>query len=431
MSTSPDERRDAAPDVPAGRAADVARRLAASERLRRRRFALLPLRGPGAVFTDAQGRSPGESTAPARLADLISSIATCGVLQPPLVEQLPAAGSHTAYRVAVGERRLRACRWGAVHHPDNPHFQALPAHVCPGPLTEEERRTWQLVENLAREDLQPGELGAALLFERCALLASHLQQAGRPVPPRVLALPDPVQRWRQLERLRDGDPAVSAPWPTVLRRLGLQVSPRKARALAAAFAALPPELSADMDAHKIALATRVSFLRLGTGRDDAAAELWHAVKQLGRTELLTAAVRAKLADPTLDPDTAAAAAADLHEAANSARAAKLADRPDADRARGDHRTARPHQSSADLDAAGARRGDERSGVAGDRPPVDIGRPDADPVDPEVVAAALTGLRQLLAQLRTGRPVAPYDAGSLQLLTAELTGRLAPPRARET
>ncbi|MEX0657695.1 MAG: hypothetical protein WD080_01040, partial [Egibacteraceae bacterium] len=60
----------------------VARRLARSQRLTRRRFELLPLTGPGAAFTEVQGRLPGASTTPEGLAELISSIATVGVLQP-------------------------------------------------------------------------------------------------------------------------------------------------------------------------------------------------------------------------------------------------------------------------------------------------------------------------------------------------------------
>ncbi len=80
-----------------------------------------------------------------------------------LVEEIdPSDGTHPAMKLAAGERRLRACRWGAVNRPDNPHFAALPAVVCPGPLPDEERRIWQLVENLARESLRPGELAAAV-----------------------------------------------------------------------------------------------------------------------------------------------------------------------------------------------------------------------------------------------------------------------------
>ncbi len=40
-------------------------------------------------------------------------------------------------------------------------------------------------------------------------------------------------------------------------------------------------------------------------------------------------------------------------------------------------------------------------------------------DPEVVAEALGGLRTLLGELRAGRRLSRYDAGSARLLAAEL------------
>jgi len=89
----------------------LTRRLASSERLRQRRFELLPLSGPAASFTEVQGRSPGDSTSTEGLAELISSIATVGVLQPVLVEEMAGGKAH---RLVSGERRLRACRRGAV-----------------------------------------------------------------------------------------------------------------------------------------------------------------------------------------------------------------------------------------------------------------------------------------------------------------------------
>ncbi|WP_233594942.1 replication-relaxation family protein [Amycolatopsis sp. WAC 04169] len=67
---------------------ELAGQLGFSLRLRQRRFALLPLRGEGMPFTDSQGRGPGDSTVPEELADLISSIATVGVLQPIGVEEI-------------------------------------------------------------------------------------------------------------------------------------------------------------------------------------------------------------------------------------------------------------------------------------------------------------------------------------------------------
>jgi ParB family chromosome partitioning protein len=355
-------------------ATELARRLLGSQRLRRRHFELLPLTGPDAAFSDPQGRGPGASTAPADLAELISSIATVGVLQPILVEELPGG----ARRVVAGERRLRAGRWGAVNQPDNPHFAAMPAVVCPGPLDEGERRVWQLVENLAREDLQPGELAAALLYERCAVLVSKLLAAGVAVPAEV-NLDDPVQRWEALERLRvrSGCHNFGAPWEEVLRRLGIQMRAERAKDLVRAFKALPVELSADMDAHKIALATRMTYLRLDRGCQAAADELWAAVKARGRPELLSAAVSERLEHPGLDGDEALERAEERHAAADEARRAAL----------------RPV-------------GEE--GAAGDEEPVDVG-------------SALEALRGLLADLRSGKRLTPYDVGSLRLFAEELLG----------
>jgi len=360
-------------------AVDLARRLTLSERLQRRRFELLPLTGPGAAFADVQGRRPGETTAPAALVDLISSIASVGVLQPILVEELHGGRR----RLVAGERRLRAAKWGATsaEGSGNPHFAAVPAVVCPGPLSEEERRTWQLVENLAREDLRPGELAAALVFERCAVLTAKLLGAGVPVPDDILCIDDPVERFRRLERLRGANRRAAASWPEVLRRLGIQVSPRQARALAAAFAALPRELSADMDAHRVALATRVAYLRLDAGRRQAAAQLWEAVKTRGRPELLGAAVRECLDHPSLTPGDALDRAADLHVAANRSRSERL-------------RTPEERES------------DQKT-----------------PVPVEVVDRALDGLRALVEQLRAGAVVDGYRAGSLRLFLAELRSLL--------
>lgn len=353
----------------------LARRLATSEQLRRRRFELLPLAGPGAPFAEVQGRQPGDSTTPAGLADLISSIATVGVLQPILVEELP----DNELRLVSGERRLRAASWGAIHLADNPHFASIPAVICPGPLSEGERRVWQLVENLAREDLRPGELAAALLYERCAVLTAKLLGAGIPVPEKVARLDDPVERFRALDRLRlqGGASRLGAPWLEVLRRLGIQMSEERAKHLVRAFAALPPELSADMDAAGVALATRMEFLRLDRGRAAAASELWETVKARGRPDLLAAAVRESLEHPAVDAEEALEAAEALHREANEARA----------------------RSQRDPD----------------------GLPSAEGMD-----AALEALRVLVAQLRGGASVARYEAGSLRLYAEELLELLPRP-----
>jgi ParB family transcriptional regulator, chromosome partitioning protein len=340
-----------------------------------RRLEHLPLTGPGAVFTQPQGRS-GQSFAPENLADLISSIAAGGLLQPVLVEEIPQPGGGAAYRLVAGERRLRAMLWGAAHLPASPHFASLPAVVLPGPLSEADRRRAQLAENLAREDLQPGELAAALLFERCAILAERLEAAGRPVPEAVTAVEDPAERYRLLERLRGGRADLGAPWRDVLDRLGVTMSPRRARALTAAFRVLPRELSADLDRHQIALGTRLKVARLA-GRPEAAEEIWAAVKQRGRPDLVAAAASARASEPGLAAPAAAGRAMVTAAAAADARAVR--------------RSACP---------------------AGQM------------IDPVVVESLLAGLRSLSALLHAGSYVDRFSAGSLRLLALEVAGQVA-------
>ncbi|MEX5636679.1 ParB/RepB/Spo0J family partition protein [Parafrankia sp. FMc2] len=429
---------------------ELARRLASSPRLRHRRYEMLPLRGAGAVFTEVQGRTPGDATTPAALADLISSISTVGVLQPVLVEERAAPPGPPARLLVTGERRLRAARWGAVHLPDNPHFAEIPAVVCPGPLSEEERRVWQLVENLAREDLRPGELAAALLFERCAVLIPRLLAAGRPVPREVLTLDDPVARWRALERIRDGDVGVGAPWGEVLARLGLQLSERRARQLHAALAALPPDVSEQMDEAGVTLATRLRFAALNRGRAHAADEIWSAVRAAGRTDLLPGALIQRQAVPDLDAAGAVERAAAVRAAGNAARAAALTRPSPAPVGCAQPRpasgagmapvvtpSARPEPGAASVETVGVEADGGEGGPLPDDPapalrpavdaqvrvdlpvPADQAEPAGRPVSADQAGAARAALSEICAALRAGRAVARYDAGSLRLLATEL------------
>lgn len=359
-------------DAPPPSLAAALVQLGSSERLRQRHFTMLPIDGPTAPVTMVQGRGPGDSTTPSDLEGLISSIAVVGLLQPLLVEQLD-----DRHLLVAGERRLRALRWGHVHQPDNPHFQSAPAVVCPGPLSEDERRCWQLVENLAREDLGVGELGAALLFERAAVLAAALEANGVDVPEEMMAIEDPIARWIQLDkhRVASGAHSVGAPWPDVLQRIGVQLNEDKAKLIVRAFKALPAEVSSEMDAENIALATRLDFLKLGKGRQQAANDIWAAVRDRGATKLLSGAVRAAMADPSLSADDAVDLAQQVHDAANSSRAAA---------------------------ARGAAQDD-----------------DVEEADGEVVGAAVTALTRLLAELREGKKLGGYAGGTLLLHTREL------------
>lgn len=371
----------------------LTRHLASSERLRQRRFELLPLTGAAAVFTEVQGRAPGDSTTTEGLSELISSIATVGVLQPVLVEELSGGDAH---RLVAGERRLRACRRGAVLDPGNPHFHSIPAVICPGPLSEAERRTWQLVENLAREELQPGELAAALLFERCALLTVKLLRARVPISVEVNQIDDPIERFRSLEKVRigAGQNTLGAPWSEVLTRLGIQVAPERARQLVRAFATLPPELSDQLDEEQVTLHTRMEFMRLHRGRREAAEELWAAVRVKRKPELLAAAVGECLEHPDLTAEGALERAETKHESANRSRSEVMKAKAAA---------ARQGQSEGLLHSA----------IEGG---TDLPTPS---LAGEVLEAALSGLRGLVAALRSGATLSRYDAGSVRLLTGEV------------
>ncbi|MEU0489984.1 ParB N-terminal domain-containing protein [Nocardiopsis sp. NPDC006139] len=390
-------------------------RLMDSPRLRQRRMDTIPLRGPGAAATRVQGRQPGDSTTPTELSDLISSIATIGVLQPVLAEEITRPDGPPQILLVTGERRLRACRWGAAHLPDNPHFDALPAIICPGPLSEEERRSWQITENLAREPLRPGEQAAALLWHRCAVLTGQLLRAGKPVPSDVNDLQDPIQRWEALERIRGQDPSCAAPWSEVLTRLGLQLSPRKARELVAAFRALPAAVSEEMDEEKIRLHTRIRFARLRAGRAEAADQIWAAVKATRRTDLLPAAVQAASEDPDLSADEAIEQAQVRREEANEARSQALSRTPAglaAELAQTEHPAGDGPAVGEDTEHGGT---DEPS-TSTDTPPAPNPGDSATELD---ATACLEGLRSLLADLRSGRRLGRYARGSLRLLLHDL------------
>jgi ParB family chromosome partitioning protein len=389
------------------------------------------LRGPGAASTRVQGRQPGDSTTPTELSDLISSIATIGVLQPVLAEEIARPDGPPQILLVTGERRLRACRWGAAHLPANSHFDALPAIICPGPLSEEERRTWQITENLAREPLRPGEQAAALLWHRCAVLTGQLLRAGKPVPADVDALQDPIQRWEALERIRGQDPSCAAPWAEVLHRLGLQLTPRKARELVAAFRALPATVSEEMDEEKVRLHTRIRFARLRAGRADAADQIWAAVKATRRIALLPAAVRVASEDPDLSADEVLEHAQTRREEANEARSHALS-RAHTGLPEELHQASQPADGDNDSPSPVAAEHDEAVTSATPAPEATPSRPSADgDGEPEADATAcLESLRSLLAELRSGRMLGRYTRGSLLLLLDELHPHLDNDKDRE-
>ena len=334
------------------------------------------------VFTGDQGRGWGtqSTAAPSELRDLITSIATSGVLQPILCEEIG-----DRFRVVSGHRRLAACRWGAVNLADNSNFVEIPAVVVPGPLSEEERRAFQLIENLGRVDLQPGELAAALLYERCAVIAEALTDAGARPPAKILQLEDPVARWDQLEafRVSAGHHSIGAPWTVVIHRLGMEMSPERCKQLYRAFRAMPTEVSAEMDAAEIALTTRQDWIRLHRGRSEAAEEIWTAVRDRDPA-LLRRAIKEAQEHPTAAAADVVSSAEAFHQSANEARS-------------------RSQRSSDSLDVIVAA---------------------ADPTIPEQLLEEFTAhLRTLLELLRSGSALDAYHTSSLRLHLDELVVHL--------
>lgn len=132
------------------------------------------------------------------LAELAESVAEHGVIQPILVRPLPDGG----YRIVAGERRWRASRLAGK--------TTIPAVVRN--LSEMEARTFALVENLQREDLNPVEEAAGYrqLMELGGFTQEQVaKQVGRSRPAvanalRLLSLPDDVLKLLEEGKITTG-----------------------------------------------------------------------------------------------------------------------------------------------------------------------------------------------------------------------------------
>lgn len=95
------------------------------------------------------GRNPRKYFDPAKMAEMIESVRTQGIIQPVLVRPLD-DGSH---QLVAGERRVRAAR--AAHGDD----YAMPVVIRE--MDEFEARSLALVENIQRDDMAPSEEAVA------------------------------------------------------------------------------------------------------------------------------------------------------------------------------------------------------------------------------------------------------------------------------
>ena len=122
----------------------------------------------------------------AALAELASSIAQHGVLQPLLVRPLPGG----SYQLVAGERRWRAARMAGLSE--------IPVIIRE--MTDQEAAELALIENLQRQDLNPMEeaMGYRTLMENYGLTQEETARAVNKSRPavanalRLLHLPEPV-----------------------------------------------------------------------------------------------------------------------------------------------------------------------------------------------------------------------------------------------
>ena len=129
-------------------------------------------------------RQPRGSFDEQGLTELAESLKANGLLQPVLVRPLPGGG----YELIAGERRLRAARLAG--------FERVPAIVR---STEESQRLeLALIENLAREDLNPVEAARA-----CAALVEELELTKEEIGRRLGRGRVAVSNWIRLLELPD------------------------------------------------------------------------------------------------------------------------------------------------------------------------------------------------------------------------------------
>ena len=151
-----------------------------------------------ATLIDPNPRQPRTSFDDAELAELAESVRARGVLQPVLVRPLPGG----RYELVAGERRLRAARLAGLDR--------VPALVRS--TEENERLELALIENMARQDLNPVDAARA-----CAALVDELglskEEIGRRVGRsraaisnmvRLLELPDEVLGMLEAGELSEG-----------------------------------------------------------------------------------------------------------------------------------------------------------------------------------------------------------------------------------
>jgi ParB family transcriptional regulator, chromosome partitioning protein len=249
--------------------------------MRRGAIHQLPLLGDGMVAIRPQVRShDSDALTAAGLQQLKESLASVGQLQPVIVEDDPDTGPV----LIAGERRVRALTLAHDEGIESPHLDGtVTALVIPGPLTQWQRWSLQISENVARSDLTATELGKALWTARAVLFAERLEAKGADLPD-VDEIEDPSKRWEALNEFRtaEGGPLYhcGVEWAEVVAYLRLPISATTARDRAAHFRDLGEEVSSQLEGVPVDARAAAAAMAATRGNADVAA-LMEKAEQAG------------------------------------------------------------------------------------------------------------------------------------------------------
>ena len=189
-----------------------------------------------------------------------------------------------------------------------------------------------------------------------------------------------------------------------MKRLGLHLSDDRVEQIVRAFTHMPPEIAEDMDREGITINARLSYLQLAKSKEDAAAELWDAVKTSGRSRLLSSAAKEMQTHPEITAEEALSLSETRIDDANLARGEAARSRQASQKAIRDGST----PDGGDSEDSVSRDPREAEEVAG--PPV---------VNQEIAKNAINSLSGLLTELRSGSVLGKYEEGSLRLYVEEI------------
>jgi ParB/RepB/Spo0J family partition protein len=254
---------------------------------------------------EADPEQPRTEFDPVRVRVLRDSIAQIGLIEPIVVEEV----ADGRYRLIAGEYRTRAMRVGLAEQPANPRFQAAAAVVFPaGAMSEPLRRAWQLVENLNRHDLTPGEIARGFRATRAALALQRAEEEARGwdcLPPGYEGAASAAVREAQL-RAALAARGLSWPepsWGEVVAFLGVPL-PAGTYARIQRILGLPPPVLERCDA--LGLTRNAAAALAQVAGEDRQLALLEAARAAGDPSLVTPAAGLLIGEPGMSAGDAVA-----------------------------------------------------------------------------------------------------------------------------